>query len=322
MNNKRILITGINGFVGSHLADLLAQKEEGMEIYGTIRGRTANLENLKHLKQQIKIIECDITDAYSVNKTIEEVEPDFVFHLAAQAFVPASWRSPIETMNTNVIGSMNLFEALRKSKTEARIQIAGSSEEYGLVLQNETPITEKNELRPLSPYGVSKCTMDLLGYQYFKSYGMKIVRTRAFNHTGPRRGDAYVCSNWCKQVAEINAGKQQPTIMVGNLEAKRDFTDVRDIVRGYALAAEKGKVGEVYNLCSGKTHVMKDILEKIKMHAKKAVSVKEDPARLRPSDVMILLGDYSKFNKATGWKPEIPFDKTLEDLFAYWEQRV
>lgn len=319
---EKILITGINGFAGSHLAEYVLKNNLG-EVYGTTRGRTVNLENLENVKNKVELTECDITDSYSVEKTIDEIKPDYVFHLAAQAFVPASWRSPIETMNTNVIGSLNLFEAIRKSNTNPLIQICGSSEEYGMVLPEETPITEDNPLRPLSPYGVSKVAMDLMGYQYFKSYGMKIVRTRAFNHSGPRRGEVYVDSDWCRQVIQIEKGKKEPVVMVGNLEAKRDFTDVRDIVRGYWLSLKKGKAGEVYNICSGKTWKMKDVLDKIISLSKaKNIKVQEDPKRLRPSDVQLLLGDNKKFCEATGWKPEIPYEKTLEDLMAYWRERL
>ncbi len=321
---SRALITGINGFVGSHLAEYLLSSHKELEVFGTVHGRTANNDNIKAILPKIKTIECDIVDSHSISTTIREVEPDIVFHLAAQAFVPASWRSPAETLSTNIIGSMNLFEAIRKSSKDTRVQIAGSSEEYGLVLPEETPIKETNQLRPLSPYGVSKAAMDLLGYQYHKSYGLKIVRTRAFNHEGPRRGENYVTSNWAKQLAEIEAGIKEPVIEVGNLESFRDFTDVRDMVKAYYLAATKCKAGEVYNICSGKAYKMKDMLDMIisLSKSKKQIKVRTDPSRLRPSDVELLLGDYSKFAKETGWKPEIPFEKTLKDSVDYWREKI
>jgi len=319
----KVLITGINGFVGSHLAEYILNNKLG-EVAGTIRGKTVNLNNVQGIRSKIQLVECNITDSYAVKKTIDEIDPDYVFHLAAQAFVPSSWRSPVETMTTNIIGSLNLFEALRGSKSNPVIQIAGSSEEYGLVKPEEIPIKESNPLRPLSPYGVSKVGMDMLGFQYFHSYGMKIVRTRAFNHSGPRRGEMYVDSDWSKQVAEIENEKKQPAIYVGNLNAKRDFTDVRDIVKAYYLAVTKGKVGEAYNICSGKTYSMKEVLDKILAlsRSKKKIEIKQDPKRLRPSDVELLLGDSTKFREATGWKPEIPYDKTLEDMLNYWRERV
>jgi len=255
----RILITGVNGFVGSHLSDLILQNDYG-EITGLIRTKNANLENIAHIRDKINLIVSDITDYHSVSKAINEAEPDIIFHLAAQSFVPASWRAPIETMNANVMGSLNLFEAVRNSKVEPRIQIAGSSEEYGFVAESELPITEQQELRPLSPYGVSKAAMDLLGYQYNKSYGLKVIRTRAFNHTGARRGEVFVCSDWSKQIVEIEKGKKKPVMFVGNLEPKRDFTDVRDIVKAYWLAVEKCEPGEVYNICQENTIKRGDIL--------------------------------------------------------------
>jgi GDP-4-dehydro-6-deoxy-D-mannose reductase len=317
---KRILITGINGFVGSHLSEYILNNNLG-EVFGTYR-KNEDLSNIKTVMKKIELIECDITDSYGVDKTIEEVKPNYIFHLAAQAFVPSSWKSPVETLNTNIIGSLNLFEAIKKNDKNIVIQIAGSSEEYGLVKENEIPITEENPLRPLSPYGVSKVSMDLLGYQYNKSYGLKIIRTRAFNHEGPRRGESYVTSNFAKQVALIEAGEQEPVLKVGNLEAKRDYTDVRDMVKAYWLAAEKGIPGEVYNISSGKAYTIQEVVDILKNLSKKEFEVKVDPSRLRPSDVQILLGDSTKFRKQTGWKPEIPFEKTMEDLLNYWRKKI
>ncbi|MBI5465064.1 GDP-mannose 4,6-dehydratase, partial [Candidatus Gottesmanbacteria bacterium] len=201
-------------------------------------------------------------------------------------------------------------------------QIACSSEEYGLVYPNEIPVKEENPLRPQSPYAVSKVAMDYLGYQYFQSYKMKIIRTRGFNHSGPRRGEIFVTSNFAKQIAEIEKGKREPVVEVGNLEAKRDWTDVRDMVRAYLLAVQKGIPGEVYNICSEKTVRVGDMLDMLLKMSKIKVKVRQDSSRMRPSDVPILLGDCTKFRKATGWKPEIPFTKTMEDLLNYWRERV
>ena len=198
----------------------------------------------------------------------------------------------------------------------------GTSEEYGFVRPEETPITEENELRPMSPYGVSKVAMDHFGCQYQKSYGLKVVVTRGFNHTGPRRGRVYVCSDWSKQIAEIEAGLRKPVMFTGNLEAKRDFTDVKDMVRGYYLAADKGKPGERYNIGSGKTYAMKEIQQMLFKMTDVKIENSPDPGRMRPSDVPLLLADYSKMKEATGWQPEIPFEKTLEDLLNYWREKV
>ena len=197
-----------------------------------------------------------------------------------------------------------------------------SSEEYGLVKPDEVPIKETNPLRPLSPYGVSKIAQDMLSYQYAKSYGMKIVITRGFNHTGPRRGSVFVASNFAKQIVEIEKGKKKPVIEVGNLEAKRDFTDVRDMVRGYWLAVQKGVPGERYNLCSGKAISIQELLDMLLKLSTVEITVKQDPSRMRPSDVQILLGDNTKFKELTGWSPEIPFEKTLKDLLDYWREKI
>ena len=317
--NKKAFITGITGFAGSHLAELLLKK--GYEVHGLCRWR-ARTENIDHIKHQIHLIEGDLLDSHSLQKAMMDARPSLVFHLAAQSFVPASWTSPGVTLNINIVGAANLFEAARTAHLDPVIQIACSSEEYGLVKPNEVPIKETNPLRPLSPYAVSKLAMDYLGYQYFRSYCMKIVRTRGFNHTGPRRGDVFAESTFAKQIAEIEKGEREPVIMVGNLEAKRDYTDVRDMVNGYFMAALKGEQGEVYNICSGKAWQIKEVLDYLLSLSKVKMEVKQDPARLRPSDVPILLGDSSKFRRQTGWKPKIPFRKTLEDLLNYWRERI
>jgi GDP-4-dehydro-6-deoxy-D-mannose reductase len=317
--SKKALITGITGFAGSHLADLLLKKN--YEIYATIRARSKT-ENIESIQDKLQLFDADLIDSHSLSTVLSEIKPDYIFHLAAQAFVPTSWSSPATTMESNVIGTIHLFEAVRRAKIDPVIQIACSSEEYGLVYKNETPITENNVLRPLSTYAVSKIGMDFLGYQYFKSYGLKVIRTRGFNHTGPRQGDVYVCSTFAKQVALIEAGKTNPEIKVGNLESYRDFTDVRDMVRAYVLAVEKCDPGDVYNIASETTWQIKKVLEMLIGMSKVKITIKEDPARMRPSDVDLLLGDASKFRAKTGWKTEIPFEKTLEDLLNYWRDRV
>lgn len=320
MTERKIaLITGITGFVGSHMAELLLK--EKFEVHGLCRWRSRK-ENLEGVKDNVHLVEGDLLDAHSLQEVMMEVRPTHLFHLAAQSFVPASWTSPAVTLEINVVGSCNLFEAVRTAQLNPAIQIACSSEEYGLVKPDEVPIKETNPLGPLSPYGVSKLAMDYLGYQYFKSYNLRIVRTRGFNHTGPRRGDVFAESSFAKQIAEIERKKKEPVISVGNLEAERDYTDVRDMVRGYLLAVEKGEPGEVYNICSGKAVKIKNVLDTLLFFSKVKVEVKQDPARMRPSDVPILLGDNSKFVKQTGWKPQIPFEKTMEDLLNYWREKV
>ncbi|MEW6556223.1 MAG: GDP-mannose 4,6-dehydratase [Elusimicrobiota bacterium] len=317
----KILITGITGFVGSHLAELLLSKN--CEVHGIERWRSKT-DNIVSFIDKIVLHECDIRDYHSVRKVIGKVKPEKIFHLAAQSFVVTSWNAPSETISTNVIGELNIFEAVRELKINPWIQLACSSEEYGMVYENEVPIKETNPLRPLSPYAVSKVAQDLLGYQYYQSYKLNIVRTRAFNHEGPRRGEVFVTSNFAKQIAEIEKGgdKKAPVIYVGNLEARRDYTDVRDTVRGYWLATEKCVAGEVYNICSGRDWKIRDMLDYLLKLSKVKVEIKQEPSRMRPSDVPILLGDNTKFVKQTGWKPEIPFEKTLEDTLNYWRERV
>ena len=316
---SRALITGISGFVGSHLADFLLSKD--IDVFGTIRWRS-QLQNIRHIMDKITLVEADIRDSFSLMKLLKQVNPEYIFHLAAQSFVPTSWTAPAETLETNIIGTVNLLEAVRESECDAKIHIAGSSEEYGYVLPNEVPTDETAPLRPMSPYGVSKVAADLLGFQYHRSYGLKIVRTRAFNHTGPRRGEPFVCSNFAKQIVEIEKKLQPPIINVGNLTAKRDFTDVRDIVRAYWLALQKCEYGEIYNICSGETRTIQSILDLLLEKTNITIKVEQDPKRLRPSDVLVLQGDYSKFRRQTGWKPEIPFNQTIEDLLNYWRALV
>jgi GDP-4-dehydro-6-deoxy-D-mannose reductase len=316
----RVLVTGLTGFVGSHLADYLLERGD-VEIHGTLRWRS-RLDNISHLKGRVNLVECDLRDAGAVRRLMERLRPDRVFHLAAQSYVPTSWSAPGETLTGNVMAQLNLFEAARDLGLATRFQIAGSSEEYGLVHPDEVPIREENPLRPLSPYAVSKVTQDLLAYQYARSYGLHTVRTRGFNHTGPRRGEVFVTSNFARQVAEIEKGLREPVVWVGNLEAVRDFTDVRDMVRAYWLALEHGQPGEVYNICSGRAYTIRQILEILLDLAHVKVEVREDPARMRPSDVMVLIGDASRFRTLTGWHPTIPFETTLNDLLDHWRQRV
>ncbi|HJR00270.1 MAG TPA: GDP-mannose 4,6-dehydratase [Methylomirabilota bacterium] len=316
----RVLITGITGFVGSYMAEYaLAQ---GAEVFGSARWRSKT-ENIDHLRPRITLIESDLRDLFSVRALLEVAQPTHILHLAAQSFVAASWHAPAETLTTNIIAQVNLLEGLRGLRMAPRFLVVGSSEEYGLVEPHELPIKETNPLRPLSPYAVSKVAQDLMGYQYFKSYGMPIIRTRAFNHEGARRGDVFVTSNFARQVAEIEAGLRDPVISVGDLKPRRDYSDVRDIVRAYWLLLKEGTLGEVYNLCSGRSWAIQEVLDFLLAQSRvKNITVRADPARLRPSDVMILEGDPSKMERATGWKVEIPFERTLRDLLGYWRQRT
>lgn len=317
----RVLITGITGMVGSHLADFLLKEDSGMEIFGVKRWRSS-IANVTQIKDQINLIDCDLTDTCGVFETLKNVRPDYVFHLAAQSFVPDSWRNPQTTLCGNVEMQLNLFEAIRHHNLDPIVHLACSSEEYGRVYPDELPINEDNPLRPLSPYAVSKVTQDMMAYQYHQSYGLRTIRTRAFNHEGPRRGEVFVTSNFAKQIAEIEAGLKLPVLHVGNLNAQRDWTDVRDVVRAYWLAANRCQPGEVYVIASGVSHTIRELVEYMLSLTKVKIEISVDPNRLRPSDVEILQGDPTKFKKATGWTQEYSFEQTMKDLLDYWRDMV
>lgn len=320
----KVLITGITGFVGSHLAEYCLTIP-GVEVYGTIMFHHLGdeMERIGHLKNKIELLECDLTNRIAVDRVLQKVRPDKIFHLAAQSFVKVSWDSPEETIFTNIMSELNIFESCRNIGINPIIQIAGSSEEYGLVLENEVPIRETNPLRPLSPYAVSKIGQEMLAYQYCKSYGLKTILTRAFNHEGPGRGEHFVTSTFAKQIAQIEKGKQEPVVKVGNLQAQRDYTDVRDMIRAYWLATEKCEFGKPYNICSGNIWTIQKVLDfLLSLSTEKNIKMEQDPERMRPSDVQLLKGDCTEFKKATGWEPKIPFEKTLEDLLNYWRQKV
>jgi len=315
----KCLVTGITGFAGSHLAEYLLSRGD-CEVHGTMRWRSRT-ENITQLGSRIATHICDIRDATSTYELIRDLKPDRIYHLAAQSFVPMSWVAPAETFTTNVIGQTNIFEAIRAVGCPTRVQLACSSEEYGMVLPAEAPIKETNPLRPLSPYAVSKVAQDLMGYQYHQSYGMHIIRTRGFNHTGPRRGDVFVTSNFAKQIVDIERGRQAPVIHVGNLNAVRDFTDVRDTVVGYFLALERGKPGDVYNVATGKGYKISEMLDILLSFSTVKIETRPDPKRMRSSDVELLIGDATKLRTETGWEPKYRFEQTMKDLLDFWRSR-
>jgi len=318
---KRVLITGITGMVGSHLAEYILKEQKNCQIFGTKRWRSS-LANVAHLSGDINLIDCDLMDPTGCTELIKEVRPDYVFHLAAQSFVPDSWKNPQVTLQGNVQMQLNLFESIRQIDIDPVVQIALSSEEYGKVYPDELPITEHNPLRPLSPYAVSKVTQDMLAYQYFASYGLKTMRTRAFNHEGPRRGEVFVTSNFAKQVAEIELGIKLPILSVGNLNAQRDWTDVRDVVRAYWLSTQHCTPGEIYVIASGVSRTIRDLVELLLSMSKSKIEIAVDPARMRPSDVEMLRGDPTKFKQATGWTQEYTFEQTIKDLLDYWRHQL
>lgn len=313
MEKTRVLITGITGFVGAHLAEfVLDNYGDAYEVHGTRRVRSL----VGAVSGRVQLHDCDLTDSGAVLRLLEEVRPDRIFHLAAQADVHYSFKMPEQTLLANILMELNLLEAMRQLKSGARIQIAGSSEEYGMVYQDEVPIKETNQLRPLSPYGVSKVAQDLLAQQYHKSYGLHTVVTRAFNHTGPGRGENFAESSFAKQLADYGRIMRH-----GNLRAVRDYTDVRDMVRAYWLAIETCPPGEAYNICSGDGHTMRDVIDVLCEACGVNFVEALDPLLVRPSDVPILIGESARFRQLTGWAPLFSFRDTMTDLLNYWRSK-
>lgn len=316
----RVLITGITGPVGSFLADYLLTLD-GLELFGFKRWRS-DPRPIEHLYGRVTMLEGDIEDPYAIGQVIEQVRPERIFHLAAQSYPSASWAAPIATMRVNVEGTLNLLEAVRRHCPQARVHIAGTSAEYGWVEPADVPIRETHPLRPLSPYGVSKVAAELSGLQYHANYGLHVIVTRSFNHVGPRQGDRCSIQTFCRQMALIEAGRQEPVLHVGNLEARRDFTHTADVARALWLLLERGTPGEVYNLCSGAATRIGDIVELVRQQGRVPVDVRVDPARLRPSDEPILVGDNSKLRQATGWEPRIGMAQIVAEVLDYWRARV
>lgn len=304
-NKKRVLITGISGFAGSHLAELLL--DLGCEVHGTIRRHAVPMhENIEHLRGHIELHEADITSAERILGVFEEIKPNAVFHLAAESFVPTSFREPVRVSHNNIVGTLKIFEAAKRfSKGLDSIQVACSSEQYGLVDPNEVPVTEdikKNPFRPRSVYGITKCATEQIAWLYHNSYGVPSIITRGFNHEGPRRGIQFVTSVVHRQVVEILEGKRDK-IIIGNPNAIRDFTHVKDTVNAYTLLSEKKRLGEPFNVCSGMGITIADYVKLAKKIYNLDTKVFIDPKRMRPSEVPLLIGRNEKIFRETGWKP-------------------
>jgi GDP-4-dehydro-6-deoxy-D-mannose reductase len=314
----RILITGIAGFAGSHLAELLLKREN--QVYGTLLPGE-NLKNIQKIKQRLHLSDCDVTRLDQFSRLIKRVKPDQVYHLAALTSVGWSFSHPSETIDTNIRGTLNLLEIVRNLKKPVRILVVGSSDIYGKVLPQEVPISEERPLLPISPYGVSKAACDLLAYQYFKSYGIQVVRARSFNHTGPRQNTGFVIPDFASQIARIEQRKQPPVLKVGNLSAKRDISDVRDVVKAYLALMAKGEAGEAYNICTQKAYKIEHLLRMLLVLSKQRIKVEKDKEKNRPAEIPILLGNNKKIKKATGWKPKISIQKTLEDTLSFWRRK-
>lgn len=319
---NKVLITGISGFVGSHLTDYILSNQGGTKVIGIIRWRSP-MENINHVVDKIILEYGDLLDSFSLRTILAKHKPDAIFHLAAQSYVDFSFVSPVATLDSNVIGTVNLLEVIKELKLSENfdpiIHICSSSEVYGQAKRGEIPIKETNPLRPASPYAVSKVAEDMLGLQYWLSWKIRTIRTRMFTHEGPRRGEVFAPSNFAKQIAAIESGKSEPIVKVGNLESIRTFMDVRDSVRAYWLLITKCRPGETYNIGGVETMTIGKMLKiLLGLSRIKNIKVKVDPKRLRPSDVTLQIPSVEKFRKVTGWKPEIKFEKTLEDTLNYW----
>ncbi|MBI5455088.1 MAG: GDP-mannose 4,6-dehydratase [Deltaproteobacteria bacterium] len=311
---KKALITGIAGFVGSHLAERLKGRYEvSGALLGNDPGCVKGVDGLN-------LVHCDLLDKEAVSELVGRTSPDVVFHLAALSAPSISFKAPSRTLEVNIFSTLNLFESVYAYAPEARVLNIGSGDEYGDA--DELPVTETAELRPLSPYAVSKVTQDLLAYQYWRSRGLNIVRCRPFNHYGPRQSDLFVCSAFARQIAEIEAGlKAEKTLSVGNIEAAKDFLDVSDVVSAYEILIERGVPGAVYNVCSGRATRIREIVEGLISLSTVRIDVVQDPERFRPADVKAVYGDATRL-KALGWAPERGLEEGLKALLDFWRSRV
>lgn len=311
---KKVLITGVTGFAGTHLTKHLLTKN----IYELTGTHVSDDTPSFFQENDIQLFKIDLTNAEAVESLISEHKPDMIFHLAALTSAAKSFENPTETVLSNIKIQINVLEAIRKKAEKTRLLIVSSADAYGMVRPEDLPIDEDTPFRPANPYAVSKVTQDYLGFQYALSYGLDVVRARPFNHIGPGQAPVFVVSSFAKQIAEIEKGEKEPLLLVGNLETKRDFTDVRDIVSAYALLMEKGVSGEVYNIGSGKSYKISDVLDKLLSLATKQIEVKVDEKRLRPIDEPELLCDNTKMKNLTGWEPKKELDETLKDTLDYW----
>lgn len=323
----RVMITGIAGFVGSHLTEFLLE-ETDWDIWGFLRWNT-KMENLNNVidrinaKDRIRLIFGDLRDPWSVGEAIREVKPDYVFHLAAQSYPLTSFTSPHSTLDTNILGTLNLLEGVKKYGQLAYVQVCSSSEVYGKVDKVHIPINEDCPFSPTSPYSIGKIGTDLLGQMYANAYKLNIMITRMFTHTGARRGDVFAESSFAKQIAMIEAGQQEPPILVGNLDSWRTFTDVRDTVRAYyMLLTIDPQPGEVYNIGSSYSCSMRMLLDTLLSISGRNYDVIVDNSRLRPIDADLQIPDCTKFVEHTGWAPRITFEETMESLLEYWREQV
>ena len=309
-DSPRCLITGAGGFLGSYLAELMLEK--GYAVHGAVH---KDSRNLAHISDQMSLLPCDMLDKGQVKAAVLESRPQLIFHLAAQSLPFVSWKDPEHTLEANVLGTLHLLEAVRTSGIKPTILLAGSSAEYGFAAPNEVPIAETAPLHPASPYGVSKVAADLLGQLYARTYDLRVICLRPFFIIGPRKVDD-VCSDFARGIVSIEAGRQAK-LAVGNVEATRDFLDVADAIEACWLVAQSGKPGDVYNVCSGMGHSIREILDTLCSLATKPIPVELDPTRLRPSDEPIIVGDNRRLRRL-GWSLHVPLAETLARILQYW----
>jgi GDP-4-dehydro-6-deoxy-D-mannose reductase len=318
MDREAVLITGVSGFVGPHLGDAL-RKRGVVRIYGTILSRD---EVKSGAPPNVELTECHLEDPASVEAVVRQAEPSVVYHLAAQSSVPKSLADPRATFQANVMGTLNLLESLRGARNLRSLILVSSAQVYGTTTEPRLPVREDAALDPANPYACSKACAELLGAQYFETFELPVVRVRPSNHIGPGQSKDFAVSSFACQVAEIEAGIRPPQIMFGNLDAERDFTDVRDVVEAYILATEKCIPGEAYNICSGRAVSIREMLDALLALTSAQVEIIADPERMRPSDTPVALGDFSKMQAVSGWSPSIAMEKTLTDLLDYWREQV
>jgi len=315
---KKILITGINGFVGPHLVHELQNR--GLSVYGLSRTGKGELKN------EVVILKGDLLDLKGLYATIDDLKPDAIFHLAAQSKPGYSFKEPQETFQSNVIGTTNLFEVIRgmmnsNTNYRPRIVVAGSSEEYGLVTEAQLPLVEDSRFNPVNPYAISKVSQYYLSMMYIRAFNLDIVYPVMFSHVGPGQKEGFIIPDVCKQIVEIEQGKKEPILATGDLSVSRDYSDVRDFVKAYVLLLEKGKTGERYNICSGKPTKVADIVDKLIALSKTKIEHTVDPSKVRPAEMPILYGTPHKFQELTGWKTEIELDQTLADSLEWWRNK-
>lgn len=314
----RTLITGIAGFAGAALARHLLQEGE-VEIHGVIHRHDWRI---RAIRGQLELHRGDLRNPSWVDELIQQVQPDRLLHLAAWSDVGGSWSQPWVAYELNIHCQLNLLEAVRRFAPTCRVLVVGSNEAYGRVQPEDIPVDEETPFRPNSPYGVSKIAQDMMAYQYWANYGLPIVRVRSFNNIGPGQADDFVAGAFARQIAEIEAGQREPVLRVGNLDAVRDFTDVRDVVAAYWLALEKGAPGAVYNVGSGRGHRIRDLLEILLAMSSADIAVEQDPARLRPSDIPAMIADNRRLVEQTGWQPRFDLERTMADVLASWREDI